>query len=140
MIKRNALVEQARTWEHVPYKDKGRDRFGIDCIGVLLLSAQDAGLSDYETLDYPRRPVPQDFLRGMRNKLGRIQKAEAGHGDILVFREPRHPCHVGILDMDPNSTLYVIHAYAPARKVLREPMTAERWSRAVMAFRIPGDN
>lgn len=140
MEKRNKLVEVVLTWVGVRYRDKGRDRNGIDCIGVLIKSAHEAGLSVYDTLDYPRRPVPRDFLRGMKKHLDRIQKREAGHGDILVFTEPKHPCHIGILEDDGRGIMYVIHAYAPARKVIREPMTEERWSRALLAFRIPGDD
>lgn len=140
MIKRNKLVFWARSWLEVPYKDKGRDRQGIDCLGVLTMAAKDAGLSDFDTTEYPRRPVPRDFLRGMKKHLDRIQKRDAGHGDILVFVEPKHPCHIGILDVDPRGIMYVIHAYAPARKVIREAMTDERWGRALMAFRIPEDD
>jgi cell wall-associated NlpC family hydrolase len=140
MRKRNALVEQVRTWEGVPYKDKGRDRGGVDCIGLLILAAKDARISGHDTLNYPRRPVPRDFLRELKGHMDRIQKREAGHGDVLVFEEPRHPCHVGVLEADARGQLWVWHAYAVARKVVRERMTDERWSRARMAFRVPGDD
>ncbi|MEE8608991.1 MAG: NlpC/P60 family protein [Nitrospiraceae bacterium] len=136
---RETLVESVRTWIDVPYRDKGRNRQGVDCIGLLLVAAQEVNLTAYDTLDYPRRPNPQDFLRGMKSHLDRIPKTEAGHGDIMVFAEPRHPCHVGILDVEPNGTVYVIHAYAPVRKVIREPLTADRRKRAMMAFRLPAE-
>ena len=135
---RDDLVRAARGWVGIPYRDKGRNRLGVDCVGVLIKSAHEVGITDYDTLNYPRRPVPQDFLRELKGLMDRIQKRDAGHGDVMVFREPRHPCHVGILDIDERARMHVIHAYAPARKVVREPMSRERWDRAVMAFRIPG--
>lgn len=137
MTPRERLVESVRTWIGVKYRDKGRDRHGIDCIGLLMVAAKDVGLTEYDTVDYPRRPNPQDFLRGLKNHLVRIQKQDAGHGDIMVFAEPRHPCHIGILDVQPDGTVYVIHAYAPSRKVIREPLTPARRERAMLAFRLP---
>lgn len=134
---REILVESVRTWIDVPYRDKGRNRHGIDCIGLLLVAAKDVGLTTYDTVDYPRRPNPRDFLRGMKSHLDRIPKSDAGHGDIMVFAEPKSPCHVGILDVNASGTVYVIHAYALARKVIREPLTSDRRSRALMAFRLP---
>lgn len=131
------FVEAARGWVDVPYKHLGRDRYGIDCVGVLIKSAHETGFSTYDTKNYSRQPSPREFLRELKGHLDRIQKRDAGHGDVVVFQEPSHPCHVGILDVEKDGTVYVIHAYAPARKVVREAMTQDRWSRALMAFRIP---
>src|SRR3546814_8522820 len=85
----------AKSWVGVPYKDKGRNRFGIDCIGLVIKAAHEVGWTDYDTLNYPKRPNPHDFLRGLNDQLIRITKREAGHGDVAVFAEPRHPCHAG---------------------------------------------
>jgi cell wall-associated NlpC family hydrolase len=135
---RDELAKAARGWVDVPYKHLGRTRYGVDCVGLLIKSAHEVGFTTYDTTNYGRRPQPKDFLRELKDQLDRIQKREAGHGDVLVFREPRHPCHVGILDAGDDGRLHVVHAYAPMRKVVREPMTDERWSNAVMGFRVPG--
>ena len=137
MSRKEEFVNIARTWIDVPYKDKGRSRYGVDCIGLVIKSAHEVGWTDYDTLNYPRRPNPKDFLRELKNQLDRIPKSDISHGDIAVFAEPRHPCHTGIIDIDECGNVYVIHAYAPAKKVIREPMTSQRKERMVMAFRIP---
>jgi hypothetical protein len=122
----DTIVEQAKTWIGVPYRDKGRDRFGVDCIGVPIMVARELGLSDYDTLDYTKRPDPADFLRGARSQLDVRGRDEIGHGMLAVLREPRHPCHAGIVERDGTGRLWLIHSYAPARMVVREALTEER--------------
>lgn len=133
------LVAAATTWIGVPWRHLGRDRArGVDCVGLLIKCAHQIGVAtDFDTRNYGRRPVPTDFLREMRGQLVQIQKREMAHGDVGVFREPRHPCHVGILEVDNHGQRWIIHAYAPHRKVTRDPLDGERLARLLMAFRLP---
>lgn len=129
------VVAEAKTWIGTPYKHLGRDRFGIDCAGLIIKVAHALGISDYDTSNYSRRPNPQEFLRELRGKMDRVPKGELAHGMVGVFREPSHPCHVGIFERDEDGRLFIIHSYAPARKVVREPLTEDRMSRLLMVFR-----
>lgn len=129
------VVEEAHNWLGVKYKHLGRDEHGLDCVGLIIKVAHSLGLTDYDTTNYGRRPVPADFLREMKRYLEPIPKKEAGHGHIAMFREPRHPCHIGILEVDRFGDMWVIHAFAGTRQVSREAMTAERRSRMARAFR-----
>ena len=138
MTLEDRIVEQANTWIGVPYRDKGRNRFGVDCVGLIIKVAHELGLTDYDTMNYPRRPNPVDFLREMRDHLVQQPLAQAGHGMVAVFREPLHPCHTGILEVDAQGRRWVIHAYAPARKVIREPLVGARESNMLMALRYVG--
>lgn len=138
MTVQDELVAAARTWLDVRWRHLGRDRArGVDCVGLVIRCAHQIGVTDFDTRNYGRRPVPTDFLREMRGQLVQIQKRDMGHGDIGVFREPRHPCHVGIVDVDESGQRWIIHAYAPHRKVTRDPLTGERLDRLLMAFRLP---
>ena len=139
MTVQDDFVAAARTWIDVPWRHLGRDRArGVDCVGLLIKAAHQIGVAtDFDDRDYGRRPVPSEFLRRLRGRLVQIQKREMGHGDIGVFREPRHPCHVGIVDVDEQGRRWIIHAYAPYRKVVRDPLTGERLDRLLMAFRLP---
>jgi hypothetical protein len=128
------IVAEAKTWLGVPFRDKGRDRFGVDCIGVPIKVGHALGLTTYDTLDYPRRPNPADVLRLARAQLTERPRSEADHGMVAVFREPRHPCHVGILERDAAGLMWVIHAYLPARMVVREALTEERRLSMVSVF------
>lgn len=131
---RDDIVATAKEWVGTPYKHAGRNEFGMDCVGLVIKVAHGCSLSDHDTLNYPRRPVVKDFLREMRDHLTLVPKSGVKQGTILVFREPKHPCHIGILEIDAKGQRYVIHAFALARKVIREPMTKERWDRCAMAF------
>jgi hypothetical protein len=129
------IVAAAKGWLNVPYKHAGRSRFGVDCAGLIVKVAHDVGLSDYDSVNYPRRPVPEDFLREMRDHLVPVPVDQMGHGHVAVFREPKHPCHTGIIEVDEAGRRWVIHAYAPARKVIREPLSSAREHNVVFVFR-----
>jgi hypothetical protein len=129
------IVEEAKTWIGVPFRHAGRNRLGLDCAGLVAKVAHEVGISTFDSIDYPKRPNPHDFLRGIGQEMQRIPKSEAGHGDVMVFAEPRHPCHCGIIEVDAQGQLWIIHAYALARKVVREHLTGERLKRARLAFR-----
>ena len=121
----------------MPYRHAGRNRNGIDCVGLIIKVAHELGLSEYDTTNYGRRPVPADFLREMRDHLVAVPASRLDHGEIAVFTEPRHPCHVGIIERD-GADLYVIHAYALARKVVRDRLIGERLERVLLGVRYKG--
>lgn len=138
MSQRDDIVAAAKLWMDTPYKHAGRDRFGMDCAGLIIKVGHACGLTNYDTVNYPKRPVPKDFLREMGTHLVRLPKAEAQQGSILVLRGPRHPCHTVILEIDEQERRWIIHSYAPARKVIREALTPEQWMNCVMAFDYTG--
>lgn len=138
MTTRAEIVAEARRWEGVKYKHAGRNEHGLDCAGLIIKIANNCGFTDYDTTNYSRRPVPQEFIREMRDHLEQIPKGEIKNGDIMLFAEPRHPCHTGVYEIDDRGQEWVIHAYALARKVIREPLTKERRARWRMAFRFQG--
>jgi hypothetical protein len=136
---RGRIVEEAKTWLGVKFKHAGRDRFGVDCVGLVIKVAHALELSQYDTVAYPHQPDARELLRGMREHLEAVPLAEAGHGDVAIFRGPQTPVHCGIIEVDADGEMWVIHAYAPARKVVRERMTGDRDGQWVLAFRYTGN-
>lgn len=53
-----AVVREARTWVGVPFRHQGRDRSGIDCVGVPIAVLHTLGAveADFEIRDYGRLP------------------------------------------------------------------------------------
>ena len=130
-----AVVGEAITWLGVRFRHMGRDRAtGIDCAGLVINVGRDLGLTDYDPRDYGRRPIPGDFISRMRGHLDDVPLGEIAHGDVPVFRSPRHPCHCGIVDRRADG-LWLIHAFAPRRRVVEERLVDERLGAMVLAFR-----
>lgn len=134
MTTRKDIVSAATDWIGTPYKHAGRNQYGIDCAGLIIKVANQTGVSNHDTKNYPKRPNAHDFIREMKEHLRRLKVRDARPGDIIMFRGPRIPCHVGILDFDDC----IIHAYAPAKKVVREPFQGQIRGLAVMAFSYNG--
>ncbi len=121
MVTRADIVTEAKTWLNVPYKDKGRNRFGIDCAGLVMKVGQETGISDYESTDYPRRP-DGTFVQRFRDKMDTIVPiTEAQPGDVLLFAESGCMCHSAIMilvDGQPG----IIHSHAGYRGVIEETL------------------
>jgi hypothetical protein len=137
---RAKIVAQARTWEGVKYRNKGRDRVhGVDCIGLIIKVAHELGVSDFDTVEYPDRPIPRDLVTGMRGHLAPIPLDALGNGDVALFRGPQVPCHTGIVEVDEAGQKWVIHSFAPARKVLRSRLEGDLYDQLALAFRYTGN-
>ena len=54
-----AVVREARTWVGVPFRHQGRDRNGIDCVGLPIVVLKSLGITvpEFAPLDYPRQPT-----------------------------------------------------------------------------------
>lgn len=138
MLKREDIIREAKTWIDVPYKHAGRDRFGIDCIGPIIKVGHALNIFTFDIINYSKRPTSNYLLSLMKQHMDRIKITDAKSGDVLVCREPRHPCHCGFLEITKESQRFFIHAYAPARKVVREALVRERDERVTLAFKYRG--
>lgn len=127
------VAEQAWTWLGVPYKVRGRNRYGIDCVGLPIKVGHELGLTDYDFTDYPRYPNPVQFIGGLRQHMQEVPLNQIGNGHLLILRGPVMPCHCGILKVQPTGERLVIHAYEPAKKVI--PQDLRTMGQPVRAFR-----
>lgn len=129
MTTRSQIVAEARTWVDVNYKKKGRNRQGIDCVGLPIKVANALALIDFDTLEYPDRP-DGSFIKRVAQVIvaagGRGKPVvEHADGDLLIFAEGVHQCHCGIRSTDLRSSRpAVIHANARRRCVVEETLEA----------------
>ena len=126
------FVGAARDWLGVPWRHLGRTRAGVDCIGLVLVAAAAAGLEIEDPAPYAREPQGAALMHGVLAHGVRV--AEARAGDVLVFRMGLYGGHVGIATTHRTyGGPGVLHAYAPHRHVVEQPMDADL-TRALLAI------
>lgn len=120
-LHRSAIVDTARRFIGTPVKHHGRDRSGLDCIGLVIATARDLGFTKYQ--DQPYQPTADGtelqavFDRYLiRKRLPLVLEP----GDIVHFRLGETYQHVGIIGVlygiGANSRrLTLIHSHASAR-------------------------
>lgn len=125
-LQREQFVTRARDYIGAPWRHQGRSvDGGVDCIGLLLLVANDLGLvpMSADQRGYARTPDGADLLGIFDTWCERMDLLQALEepGHIVVMRSNRYPGHVGI-----TATRYgkpsIIHAYVSRRKVVEEPI------------------
>ena len=131
-----AFVAAARSYVGVPWRHRGRSRTGVDCIGLVLLVAREVGMDLPDPAPYAREPQGTRLLEGILAHTTRM--AEAAPGDVLLFRLGLYGGHVGIASVHPAwGVPACLHAYAPRRQVVEQPMDAELRAALLGAFRLP---
>lgn len=120
MTEREEIVAAAHALLGIRYRHQGRNRHGLDCIGVPGLIGLERGyqsamdwLADEACKGYGKEPDPDMLIPACERHLVNIEDAEIG--DIYLMQWEARPRHFGVIThLDPP---YIVHAYAPARKV-----------------------
>lgn len=132
MTTREQWIAEVRSWVGVPWVHQGRNRHGVDCVGLVICAAQNLGLSDFDTRAYGRAPVGE-YLTRMSNEL-MIRKATADPGDVLLMRLSRFPQHFAVL-VEPGR---IVHARGEDGRVVETNIPGAWWRRVVGIYAIPG--
>lgn len=122
------LAEIARTWIGVKFRPQGRTRSGVDCVGLVLCVAWEAGFSMADRRGYSQRwneigDVEQEMAaRGF----AAIKPSEAFPGDILVGLPASGRIHFAV-----RSPSGVIEADLRCGRVIERPQRSDdRWHSA----------
>jgi hypothetical protein len=135
-VSAEAFVAAARSFVGVPWRHLGRARTGVDCIGLVLLAAREAGVELPDPAPYAREPQGTRLLEGILGHAPRV--AETAPGDVLLFRMGLYGGHVGIASVHPAwGVPACLHAYAPRRQAVEQPMDDELRAALLGAFRLP---
>ena len=126
------FIEAARSYIGTKFHHCGRaPGVGLDCIGVIVCAARDAGYAPIDMTAYPLRPNGQ-LRHALDAQLLRVATAQAG--DILEMSFNDLPHHLAIYT---GATL--IHAYATVRRCVEQPMTTMWWDKVTGIYRFkPG--
>jgi len=112
------IIEAARAYLGVPFRHQGRTRRGVDCVGLVVLAATDAGYAIADSTDYSHRLTDNELLNGILSHCDSVTSPQPG--DIALFQLPNDQQHCAVVTaIDP---VYILHAYAPLRKVVEHRM------------------
>lgn len=146
MLNPQQVVAQARGLLGVRFRHQGRDvAHGVDCLGLLLVVADKLQLRfdahSVMALDqrHYRTKPDTEFLRAqLAQWLLPIEKTQTQIGDIILLCIDGSPQHLAILSDYPLAgEMGMIHAYAPARRVVEHRYDTP-WRRATYAaYRLP---
>lgn len=105
------VVNTARSYVGTKFVHQGRLRnAGIDCLGLLICVGREVGVASAypDPRDYKLAPDTDAMRRGLCAHLMPVPFSERQLGDVLWFRAPLSPQHLGIISkLEP---LTVIHA------------------------------
>jgi len=116
---RDLFVSAARHYVGVKWRHLGRDPVrGLDCVGLVLRAAQDAGLlAGVRYPSYGRRPEGHRLTAEVARYARAVPMSEMAAGDVLTFAGiERLPCHLAIVtETRPLTT--ILHSWAEHGRV-----------------------
>lgn len=132
------VVAEARSWVGTRYRHQGRDRSGIDCVGLVIKVAHTLEITEFDLTSYGRVPDGLMLMELADEHMQRVPVSALEPGLIVVMRFATEPQHFAIVAEHPQGGLSLIHALAFSRKVVEHRLD-ETWSaRIVAAYRLPG--
>lgn len=129
------IVACARAYLGVPFRHLGRNRRGLDCVGLVMAAYEDAGAIDAAALqtgkDQRYGPVPNEaaLLSTLETMgVGRVPWKGRRAGDVLLLLVGGERSHVGILTTDRGYET-MIHAYSYPPSTVNEVRLQGAWAR-----------
>jgi hypothetical protein len=113
------IIACARQFIGVRFAHQGRTLEGLDCLGLLLISAQTVGLTvdgeEVNAFDIPHygtRPDAQLLRKKLDSHLLPIERSIIREGDVALLKIDGLPQHLALITNYPmHGELGMIHAY-----------------------------
>ena len=123
MITPDQIVTYARSWMGTRWRHQGRgdgNPVGIDCAGLLVMTAKNFDLPHEDLQGYGRDPSRQ-FVKQIEKFTEQGFVNQNLHGAIGIFNDTIMPCHTGIFAVDPETgEVTVVHAECRPRRCVHE--------------------
>lgn len=132
------VVEEARKLIGVPFFHAGRTDRGLDCVGLLYLSAKNAGLGEFDIPPYSVNIDTDVLISGIERYLMRLHDVDPTEvGDVLLLRIMRAPIHLAMVStIRGENPGYMIHAYQSMGKVVEIPYDITWQNRLQCRYRL----
>jgi cell wall-associated NlpC family hydrolase len=127
-----ALIDAARSFVGTPFLHQGRNRRGLDCIGLVIAALTQVGVIYYEEPPtYTRLPRGGSLLDPLRSYCKEAATIEPGV--VVAMRFRREITHVALVT-GPT----IIHAYEGAKRTVEHGYN-NRWRKLTVGqWRLPG--
>ena len=137
MITREDIVRIAQSYIGVPFKHQGRDKRGIDCIGLLAAIHEDAGFGHINPFPYKYRPGKEGH-RELAKALSKYARKKpikrALPADFFQMTlNVKEPLHLALWTGDA-----LIHAYSGPGQVVSHRMNDQWLNRIVACYAFKG--
>lgn len=133
MFTKSDVLAEARTWLGVRFKKGGRDRQGVDCVGLLVNVGRACGVDLQDTTEYSFDPHPEKFQELVYGQTLSVPFKDIEPGCIVLLRQSVFPMHTGIISTDHHGRLAVINANLHRREVVEQPF--DEWDDLVIGIR-----
>lgn len=153
MTLQELCIAQARTWLGTRYRHQGRQKKsayhhgGVDCLGLLMGVAGELQLNDQHGMPfvdndhiiYSKQPDTEFMCACLMRAMRPIRLEDMGVSDVLLFAIDGRAQHLAMCSDGAawgRETLGIIHAYAPARKVVEHRLDSAWMARISACFRL----
>lgn len=127
---RTAFIAAARSYLNVPFRHRGRDRRGVDCLGLVVVAMQAVGRVMSDRASYGRDPVNDGLHEAAVAHFGQPIAIETMcPADIVLMQWHQQPNHVAIVTDYSLGGLAIIHSLAGQCVV--EHRLADPWPRRI---------
>jgi cell wall-associated NlpC family hydrolase len=127
----DTMIAAARTCLGTPFHHQGRiPQQGLDCIGLIVVALQATNIIVQDRVDYARWPEAEALATALAAH-GAVPVVLPEPGDILLFVLAGRAQHVALCTAHEQ----MIHAYAPAGKVVEGSIGAVWRRRLQQAYR-----
>ena len=124
----NVLAE-ARSYIGVKWRHRGRSRFGIDCLGLVVKALEAGGVAMRDRIDYGRTPHLDGLEREMVEHFGAPVDDMQSCDVVLMAWEGGEPSHIGLIADGPDG-LHLIHSYSEIS--VTEHCIDDAWMRRIV--------
>ncbi len=133
------VIAAGRAYRGVRWHHQGRSRAGIDCAGVIICTAHDLALSDFDITGYPREP--DGSMSALLREHCELQPpgTEPVPGMVAEIRFDAEPQHLGLIVPYHLGGAGLLHAMALHPRKVVEHRLDDVWRRRIVAlYKLPG--
>lgn len=139
------IVEVARTWIGAPFVHQGRNRNGVDCVGLPWCVYRELGVAFDDFRAYAHESDSAELVGRIRAALGDpvavapVKFSDLQAGDIALFRFAVEPHHLGIIAdyMGLPGHFSFIDADGGYERVIERRLSEKYLKRITHVFRRP---